>query len=81
MISLSYTTITIPLKVKRKLEEEKGNKDWGRFLLELLNDRREKEKLERKIAALMLIEKFSKLNVNFEEIKLKMSVKEIEVND
>jgi len=81
VISLSYTTITIPLKVKRKLEEEKGNKDWGRFLLELLNDRREKEKLERKIAALMLIEKFSKLNVNFEEIKLKMSVKEIEVND
>lgn len=29
-----YATISVPVEVKRQLEELKGEKDWGEFLLE-----------------------------------------------
>ncbi len=29
-----YATISVPVEVKKKLEEMKGEKEWGEFLLE-----------------------------------------------
>jgi hypothetical protein len=29
-----YATISVPVEVKKQLEEMKGNKEWGEFLLE-----------------------------------------------
>jgi predicted CopG family antitoxin len=29
-----YATISVPVEVKKKLEEMKGEKDWGEFLIE-----------------------------------------------
>ncbi len=29
-----YATISVPVEVKKRLEEMKGEKDWGEFLLE-----------------------------------------------
>jgi len=37
-----YSTISVPIKVKRILERAKGDKEWGDFLLELY---RENERL------------------------------------
>lgn len=31
----NYSTISVPGDVKKTLEEAKGNKDWGSYLLEL----------------------------------------------
>jgi hypothetical protein len=34
----SYATISIPVEVKKLLEEAKGNKTWGEFLLEMCTE-------------------------------------------
>lgn len=33
-----YATISVPIKVKRILEEAKGKDEWGKFLLELYTE-------------------------------------------
>ena len=38
MINLGkYSTISVPEEVKATLEKDKGDRDWGEFLLELYN--------------------------------------------
>ena len=34
-----YATISVPEKVKKVLQEAKGPREWGEFLMELYNDR------------------------------------------
>jgi hypothetical protein len=35
VIELSkYATISVPVEIKKRLEEMKGNKEWGEFLLD-----------------------------------------------
>ena len=33
-----YATISVPVGVKKRLEEAKGNKTWGEFLLEMCTE-------------------------------------------
>jgi len=33
-----YATISVPVEVKKRLEEMKGNKEWGEFLLETCSE-------------------------------------------
>ena len=33
---LKYTAISIPVDIKKKLEQKKGNKHWHKFFAELL---------------------------------------------
>jgi len=33
-----YSTISIPIDVKKRLEKAKGKKDWGEFILDLYNE-------------------------------------------
>jgi len=33
-----YATISVPVEVKKRLEELKGEKEWGEFLLESCNE-------------------------------------------
>jgi Putative antitoxin len=33
-----YVTISVPLEVKKRLEELKGEKEWGEFLLETVTE-------------------------------------------
>jgi predicted CopG family antitoxin len=33
-----YATISVPVEVKKRLEEAKGNKTWGEFLLEMCTE-------------------------------------------
>ncbi|MGD6807421.1 MAG: antitoxin VapB family protein [Candidatus Bathyarchaeia archaeon] len=35
-----YATISVPIEVKKRLEELKGEKDWGEFLLEACTEAR-----------------------------------------
>lgn len=42
-----YSTISVPVEVKRVLEKAKGEDEWGRFLLELYM---EAERLKEKAA-------------------------------
>jgi hypothetical protein len=33
-----YATISVPIEVKKRLEEAKGEKEWGEFLLEMCTE-------------------------------------------
>ena len=33
-----YATISVPIEVKKRLEEMKGDKEWGEFLLETVSE-------------------------------------------
>jgi len=33
-----YATISVPVEVKARLEEAKGDREWGEFLLEMCNE-------------------------------------------
>ena len=33
-----YSTISVPTKVKTRLEEVKGDKEWGEFLMEMCTE-------------------------------------------
>ena len=51
-----YSTISVPEEVKKVLEQAKGEKDWGGFLLDLYT---EADKARRKKAFEKLVEKLS----------------------
>ncbi len=36
-----YATISVPVEVKKRLEEMKGDKDWGEFLLDSCTENRQ----------------------------------------
>ncbi len=39
MIQLSkYATISVPVEIKKRLEELKGDKEWGEFFLDLCTE-------------------------------------------
>ncbi|MEM3402469.1 MAG: hypothetical protein QW179_02645 [Candidatus Hadarchaeales archaeon] len=46
-----YSTISVPVEIKELLEREKGDMEWGEWLLELYKQRRRRafEKLTREI--------------------------------
>jgi len=52
----NYSTISVPGEVKRALEQAKGDRDWGRFLLDLYA---EAENAKRKRAFEKLVERLS----------------------
>ena len=33
-----YVTISVPIEVKKRLEEAKGEKEWGEFLIEMYTE-------------------------------------------
>jgi predicted CopG family antitoxin len=33
-----YATISVPVEVKEQLEKEKGDREWGEFLLEMCSE-------------------------------------------
>ena len=33
-----YATISVPIEVKKRLEQAKGEKEWGEFLLEMCTE-------------------------------------------
>ena len=40
-----YATISVPIEVKKRLEQAKGEKEWGEFLLEIYTEgQRQKSK-------------------------------------
>ena len=36
-----YATISVPVEIKKRLEEIKGEKEWGEFLLEICTERQQ----------------------------------------
>ena len=36
-----YATISVPVEVKKRLKEIKGEKEWGEFLLEMCSQRQQ----------------------------------------
>lgn len=40
-----YQTISVPENVKNALEDEKGEKEWGDFLISILNEAREARRM------------------------------------
>ena len=52
----NYSTISVPGEVKRTLEQAKGDRDWGRFLLDLYA---EAENAKRERAFEKLVESLS----------------------
>jgi hypothetical protein len=33
-----YSTISVPIEIKKRLEQAKGEKEWGEFLLEMCTE-------------------------------------------
>lgn len=42
----NYSTISVPKRVKEILERNKGDSDWGEYLLQLYSEARRRRKLE-----------------------------------
>jgi predicted CopG family antitoxin len=40
-----YQTISVPENVKNALEDEKGEKEWGDFLIDILNEARDARRM------------------------------------
>jgi len=42
----NYSTISVPKRVKKILERNKGDSDWGEYLLQLYSEARRRRRLE-----------------------------------
>ncbi|MEM4288165.1 MAG: antitoxin VapB family protein [Candidatus Caldarchaeum sp.] len=42
----NYSTISVPKRVKEILERNKGDSDWGEYLLQLYSEARRRRRLE-----------------------------------
>jgi len=66
-----YSTISVPEKIKQTLEENKGERDWGEYLLELYTKAEEEKKKQalEKISSLLTEEDFEKMKKSSEKFR------------
>ena len=72
-----YSTISVPEEIKQTLEEKKGNKEWGEYLIELYN-KAEKEKKRQaleKITNLLTEEDFENMKKSSEKFREDFKIK------
>jgi len=67
-----YQTISVPENVKNALEDEKGEKEWGDFLIDILNEARDARRMRaaqrlRKILTDEDLEKMREASREFKE--------------
>ncbi len=72
-----YSTISVPEDVKTRLEESKGDREWGEYLLDLVEEIEERRRLEafRKLRELLTKEDYENMRESSrsfrEEFKLR----------
>lgn len=66
-----YSTISVPEKIKQILEENKGERDWGEYLLELYTKAEEEKKRQalEKITSLLTDEDFENMKKSSEKFR------------
>lgn len=74
---VKYSTISVPKEVKRILEKEKGDREWGAFLLSLYEDAkrvRAKEAFQ-KLSELLTDEELDSITHSSREFREKFSLR------
>jgi hypothetical protein len=66
-----YSTISVPEKIKQTLEENKGERDWGEYLLELYTKAEEEKKRQalENISSLLTEEDFENMKKSSEKFR------------
>ena len=72
-----YTTISVPVEVKKRLEIVKGNKTWGEFLLETCTERQrlKGEKAFQELTRLLSKEDLKAIRESSKEFREKVSLR------
>ena len=77
MIQLSnYSTISVPGDVKKVLEEAKGDRDWGRFLMDLYKEaeRAKQTKAFNELAEMLTEEDLESISDSSKELREKLRI-------
>lgn len=77
MIQLSnYSTISVPGDVKKVLEEAKGERDWGRFLMDLYieAERARRSRAFNELAETLTEEDLESIAESSEELREKLRI-------
>ena len=77
MIHLSnYSTISVPGDVKKALEEAKGDRDWGRFLMDLYQEaeRARRTRAFNELAEMLTEEDLESISESSKELREKLKI-------
>ncbi len=72
----NYSTISVPGDVKKTLEEAKGNKDWGSYLLELYAeaDKAKRNNAFQKLADILTDDDLESIEDSSKEFREKLKI-------
>ena len=72
----NYSTISVPGDVKKTLEEAKGNKDWGSYLLELYAeaDKAKRNNAFQKLADILTDDDLESIENSSKEFREKLKI-------
>ncbi|RLE93262.1 MAG: hypothetical protein DRN04_07665 [Thermoprotei archaeon] len=70
-----YSTISIPVEVKRVLEKDKGKESWGEYLMKLYNDSRIYRKKKAFQELVKLLDEEDLRNIEIESKKFRENFK------
>lgn len=72
----NYSTISVPGDVKKVLEEAKGDRDWGRFLMDLYQEaeRAKRTKAFNELAEMLTEEDLESIADSSKELKEKLKI-------
>ncbi len=71
----TYATISVPTDVKKRLEQAKGKKEWGEFLLDLYTEcgRLKRKKAFKELTELLTEEDLAAMTKSSEEFREKFA--------
>ena len=72
----NYSTISVPGDVKKTLEEAKGDKDWGSYLLELYAeaDKAKRANAFQKLASILTEDDLKSIEDSSKELREKLKI-------
>lgn len=72
----NYSTISVPGNVKKTLEEAKGDKDWGNYLLELYAeaDKAKRANAFQKLASILTDDDLKSIEDSSKELREKLKI-------
>ena len=72
----NYSTISVPGDVKKTLEEAKGEKDWGSYLLELYAeaDKARRNNAFQKLASILTEDDLESIEESSKELREKLKI-------
>ena len=73
----NYSTISVPGDIKKTLEEAKGDKDWGSYLLELYTeaDKARRSNAFQKLANILTEDELKSIDDSSKEFREKLEIR------